>query len=286
MTMQRSILLLALACGTCAAAGDHPLPPIRVILVGDSTVASGNGYGDALCARFRPEVSCVNLAANGRSSSSFRQEGRWDQVRDLLRAGDGYRATYVLVQFGHNDQPGKRHATDLVTGFPANMARYAAETRALGGVPVLVTPLTRRTFKGPNLHDTLGPWAGATRAAAAQEHVAVLDLNADSAAAVQRMGQAEADTLAVAPAPDRKFDWTHLGPKGAALFAAMVAREWTQAVPAIAPYLRGRAHSDGSNPSARTLQPVFGNPGAAPARPSQPPAISATASSSAPFDGK
>jgi lysophospholipase L1-like esterase len=286
MTMKRSIALLALACCTCAGASDRPLPPIRVILVGDSTVASGNGYGDALCARFSPDVSCVNLAANGRSSSSFRQEGRWNQVLDLLRAGDGYRATYVLVQFGHNDQPGKRHATDLVTEFPANMARYAAETRALGGVPVLVTPLTRRTFKGPNLHDTLAPWARATRTAAAREHVAVLDLNADSAAAVQRMGQAEADTLAVAPAPDRKFDWTHLGPKGAALFAAMVAREWAQAVPAIAPYLRARAHSEGNNPSALTFQPVFGNPGAAPARPSQPPAISATASNSAPFEGK
>jgi lysophospholipase L1-like esterase len=250
--MKRSIFLLALTLCAGASAGhgtsNSALPPIRVILVGDSTIAQGNGYGDALCARFRPEVSCVNLAANGRSSSSFRTEGRWDKVRDMLREGGGFRATYVLVQFGHNDQPGKKHATDLVTGFPANMARYAAETRALGGVPVLVTPLTRRTFQGPNLRDTLGPWAAATRKAAAQEHAALLDLNADSAAAVQQMGQAEADTLAMAapPSPGRgkaegaaksQFDWTHLGPKGAELFSAVVARELTQAVPAISPYL-------------------------------------------------
>ena len=251
--MKRPISLLALALCMSAAAGasDGTLPPIRVILVGDSTIAKDNGYGDALCARFRPEVTCVNLAANGRSSSSFRLEGRWDQVQDLLRAGGGFSASYVLVQFGHNDQPGKRHATDLPTGFPANMARYAAETRALGGVPVLVTPLTRRTFKGPNLHDTLGPWAAATRTAAAQEHAALLDLNADSADAVQRMGQAEADTLAVAPPPDRKFDWTHLGPKGAALFAALVAKELGQAVPGIAPYLRQPA-GDGAKPAGLT----------------------------------
>jgi PelA/Pel-15E family pectate lyase len=213
------------------------LPPIRLILVGDSTIASGNGYGDALCARFKPEVDCVNLAANGRSSSSFRAEGRWDKVQRLLREGGQFRANYVLVQFGHNDQPGKKHATDLVTEFPANMARYAAETRALGGVPVLVTPLTRRTFKGPNLHDTLAPWGAATRKAAEQEHAALLDLNADSAAAVQRMGQAEADTLAVAPAPAKAFDWTHVGPKGAAFFSAIVADELVQAMPALAPYL-------------------------------------------------
>jgi len=222
------------------SAGDAratPLAPVRVILVGDSTIATGNGYGDALCARFRPEVTCINLAANGRSSSSFRSEGRWDRVLELLRDGGAFRASYVLVQFGHNDQPGKRHATDLVTEFPANMARYASETRALGGTPVLVTPLTRRTFKGPNLHDNLGPWGAATRQAAAQAGVPVLDLNADSAAAVQPMGQAEADTLAQAQAPDPKFDRTHLGPKGAALFAGIVAKELAQAVPGIAPYL-------------------------------------------------
>jgi lysophospholipase L1-like esterase len=240
--------LLALAALACAAhAGAASLPPIRVILVGDSTIATGNGYGDALCARFRLEVTCINLAANGRSSSSFRSEGRWDRVQALLREKGDFRASYVLVQFGHNDQPGKKHATDLVTEFPANMARYAAEVRELGGVPVLVTPLTRRTFQGPNLHDNLGPWAGATRQAAAREHVALLDLNADSAQAVQKMGHAEADTLAMEPPPDpdqpggkkkSQFDWTHLGPKGASYFSAMVARELAQAVPPLAPYLK------------------------------------------------
>jgi lysophospholipase L1-like esterase len=250
--MKRSIFLLAslmLAASAGANASDSALAPIRVILVGDSTIATGNGYGDALCARFKPEVTCVNLAANGRSSSSFRAEGRWNQVQDLLRQGGRFSANYVLVQFGHNDQPGKKHATDLVTEFPANMARYAAEARALGGVPVLVTPLTRRTFKGTNLHDTLGPWAEATRKAAALEHAVLLDLNSDSAAAVQQMGQREADTLAMAPPPDpdkatagkkekNLFDWTHLGPKGAAFFSAVVARELAQAVPATAFYLQ------------------------------------------------
>jgi lysophospholipase L1-like esterase len=136
------------------------------------------------------------------------------------------------------------------------MARYAQETRTLGGTPVLVTPLTRRTFKGPYLHDTLGPWAEATRQAAAREHAVLLDLNTDSAAAVQQMGQAEADTMAMEPPakndpvptdPNKvepvgktksRFDWTHLGEKGAEFFGAMVARELAQAAPAITPYLK------------------------------------------------
>ena len=232
--------------------------PIRVILVGDSTMQTNSGYGDAFCARFTPEVSCINLAKGGRSTASFRAEGRWDEVQRLLKDSAGFSATYVLVQFGHNDQPGKPgRSTDFVTEFPVNMARYAQETKALGGVPVLLTPLTRRTFHGAWLHNDLAPWAEATRKAAAREGAVLLDLNADSYAAVQAMGQEQADTLAVAPPPPASaapaapidpnklepqgpaksaFDRTHVGQKGADLFARMVERELAQAIPAIRPY--------------------------------------------------
>ena len=214
-------------------------------------MASHNGYGDALCARLKPEVSCLNLARNGRSSKTFREEGRWSEVQQLLQHGENYRATYVLIQFGHNDQPGKPgRSTDLVTEFPVNMERYANETRALGGIPVLVTPLTRRSFKGAWLQNDLAPWAAATRQAAARAHAAVLDLNADSYAAVQPMGQDGADTLAMVPRPasygsgatdlnkaepagvtKTAFDRTHLGAKGADLFARIVETEMVHALP-------------------------------------------------------
>jgi lysophospholipase L1-like esterase len=259
--LDTAALLLAALAAAPAQAADRL--PIRVILVGDSTMATKSGYGDAFCARFTDEVSCINLARGGRSSGSFRAEGRWDEVQTLLREGAGYRATYVLVQFGHNDQPGKPgRSTDFVTEFPVNMARYARETKVLGGVPVLVTPLTRRTFHGAWLHNDLAPWADATRKAAAREHAVLLDLNADSYAAVQAMGQTDADTLAVAPPPANPlsttldpsklepqgpaksaFDRTHVGAKGADLFAAMVEREMAAALPETRAYFK-----DGGKP--------------------------------------
>jgi len=250
-----SVTIALVLCSDLSAAADLP-KPIRVILVGDSTMASGSGYGDALCARFVAEARCINLARGGRSTSTFRKEQRWAEVETLLRDGDAFSATYVLIQFGHNDQPGKgERSTDLVTGFGPNMSRYASETKALGGVPVLVSPLARRTFKGPYLKDTLGPWAQATRVAAAREKAAFLDLHADSIAALQAMGQKEADTLAVAPpeqepvssnpngaevvgAPKRAFDYTHVGAKGAEFFARMVQAELTAAIPSIKPYFK------------------------------------------------
>lgn len=263
-----SLFAASLAAVIIPAAHAADRLPIRVILVGDSTMATRSGYGDAFCARFTPEVSCINLARGGRSSGSFRAEGRWDEVERLLRDGAGFQATYVLVQFGHNDQPGKPgRSTDFVTEFPVNMARYAMEARQLGGVPVLVTPLTRRTFHGQYLHNDLAPWADATRKAAAREHAALLDLNADSYAAVQAMGQAQADALAVAPPPaavaaappdpnkldpnklepqgpaKSAFDRTHVGAKGADLFATMVEREMVRALPQTRAYF-----TDGGKP--------------------------------------
>ena len=251
---------LAVAAATAAPAFAADALPLRVILVGDSTMATRTGYGDALCARFTPATSCINLARGGRSTSSFRAEGLWDGVQALLRENARYRATYVLIQFGHNDQPGKgKRSTDLVTGYPANLARYAQEVKALGGVPVLVSPLTRRQFAGPNLTNDLAPWGAAALAVAKAEQVPALDLNRISYQAVQAMGQAEADTLAMEPppatqaaapaagsiaatepqgAPKSTFDRTHLGAKGAALFAAMAATELAKVAPATATALK------------------------------------------------
>jgi lysophospholipase L1-like esterase len=245
--------LAVLAGGAHAADVTAPAKPIRIILVGDSTMANNSGYGDAFCGRVNRANTCINLAKGGRSSGSFRAEGRWDEVEGLLRGAAAYRATYVLIQFGHNDQPGKPgRSTDLKTEFPVNMARYVQEVKALGGVPVLLTPLTRRTFKDGVLENNLAPWAEVIRATAAAHKAPLLDLNAESHAAVQAMGQDEADTLAMVPRPadygaapaagkvevagaaKSAFDRTHVGAKGAAYFSRMVMEELKRSVPELA----------------------------------------------------
>jgi len=224
----RALPLLFSICMT--GVGAAPGKPLRVILVGDSTMASSTGYGDALCARLTPDTACVNLARGGRSSGSFRAEGRWDEVQALLRDGAGFEATYVLIQFGHNDQPGKPgRSTDYVREFPANMRRYVDETRAAGGLPVLVTPLARRSFRGAWVHDDLAPWAAAVRQAARATGAPLVDLHALSLADVQALGPRQADALARAGA---NFDHTHVGPAGAERYAGMVAGELRRRVPA------------------------------------------------------
>jgi len=99
------------------------------------------------------------------------------------------------------------------------MAGYVKDVKAAGGEVLLVTPLTRRTFKDGELANDLRPWAEAVIHVGAEQGVPVLDLNAISHAAVAAMGQPAADTLAEAPP---RFDRTHLGPKGAELFSGQV----------------------------------------------------------------
>jgi lysophospholipase L1-like esterase len=234
--------------------------PLRIILVGDSTVAPKNGWGPGFCALTTPEVTCINLGKNGRSSSSYRAEGSWAKVLDELKTGPAY----VLIQFGHNDQPGKPgRSTDLATEFPVNMRQYVKDVIAAGGKPVLVTPLTRRTFKDGKVKDDLGLWGAATKKVATEEGVPVLDLNTESLAAVQAMGPVEANTLAMVPpppsvaesaasgnsapapkdGPSAQFDYTHIGEKGSAFFGKMVARELVTAVPELVVYFKGFAAS-------------------------------------------
>jgi len=202
-------------------------------------MAPETGYGDALCARLEPAVACLNLARGGRSTRSYRAEGLWDRVLARLKAGAPGVQRHVLIQFGHNDQPGKPgRSTDLATEFPAHLARLVAEVREAGGLPVLVTPLTRRSFQGATLHNDLQPWAETTRAVAQAQQVPLIDLNALSAAAVQALGSDGADLLAQSPPGAAGFDRTHVGARGACVFASLVADALADAVPALSAALQ------------------------------------------------
>jgi lysophospholipase L1-like esterase len=197
-----AVTLLIAASAVAQAPAPKPLPPIRIILVGDSTMAVRSGWGPGFSKDLVPEVTFLNMARGGRSSGSYRAEGLWVKVIDVLKSNANFKATYVLIQFGHNDQPGKPgRSTNLTNEFPANIRQYVVDVVSNGAKPVLITPLTRRSFKDGQVRNDLLPWADAIKKVAADMGVPVLDLNADSVAAVQKMGPVEANTLAMAPPP-------------------------------------------------------------------------------------
>jgi PelA/Pel-15E family pectate lyase len=207
--------------------------PVRILLVGDSTVTDDSGWAEGFKARLTEGTECVNLAKNGRSSRSYIGEGLW---ADALNE----RADYVLIQFGHNDQPGKGpdRETDPKTTYREFLGRYVDDARAHGMTPIIVTSLTRRNF-GPDgrIASDLGPYVDAARAVAAQKKTPLVDLNARSIDALNRLGATAAEAFNP-PKDDGTPDRTHLTKRGAELFGGIVADELRNVVPALAPVIR------------------------------------------------
>ncbi len=208
---------------------------VRFVLVGDSTVTDHAGWGIGFKQLLGDRAECVNTSAGGRSSKSFIDEGRWEKALALKGA-------YYLIQFGHNDQPGKgpQRETDPDTTYTQFMSRYVDEARAIGARPVLVTSLTRRNFdKSGNgkIDSTLTPYVQAVKRLAQAKHVPLIDLHARSIALCEQLGREK--THAFDPIKeDGSADTTHLDAQGSVVFARLVVEELVRAVPELKPHFR------------------------------------------------
>ena len=148
------------------------------------TVTDDSGWGAGFRQLALEGVEVINLAANGRSSKSYIDEGRW---RDAL----GRRGNYYLIQFGHNDEPGKgpERETDPETTFRANIVRYVEEARGIGATPVLVTSLVRRIYNADGtIKTTQTPYVTVVRAIAREKNVPLVDLHAISTTDAEQAG--------------------------------------------------------------------------------------------------
>ena len=221
--------IMTIASGL-AAAPEPQTPVVRIVLVGDSTVAEDSGWGPGFRRLAASGLEVVNFAANGRSSKSFIDEGLWAKA---LAA----RGQYYLIQFGHNDEPGKgpERETDPQTTYRAFMARYVDESRAIAGTPVLVTSLVRRIFgTDGTIKTTQTPYVEVVRALAAEKRVPLVDLHAISLADAEHTGD---DVWAdLSPRDDKgQIDRTHLNAKGSDVVGRMVAEALVKVVPPLQP---------------------------------------------------
>ncbi len=233
-----TLLIFGLATAAGATHGQRALPPIRIVLVGDSTVTDGSGWGTGFSLRVSPPAVVVNLSAEGRSSKSFIDEGRWAEA--LGRRGD-----YYLIQFGHNDEPGKgpERETDPETTFRGNLERYVADARAIGARPVLVTSLVRRLYEPDGtIRTTQTPYVEVVRRLAREKQVPLIDLHAISMADAEHAGEEVWADLS--PRDDKQqVDRTHLNAKGSEVVGRMVADALRLAVPDLTEYIVGAAAS-------------------------------------------
>ena len=233
----RTVAAVIVALGmtaTAVAQESNAVKKIRIVLVGDSTVNDGGGWGYGFKQYLTGNIECTNTAANGRSSKSFITEGRWDAALKL-------KGNYYLIQFGHNDEPGKGpdRETDPATTYTTNLARYVDEARAIGAKPILVTSLTRRNFNpdgSGQLVTNLVPYVEAMKKLAIQKKVPLIDLHARSIELCEALGVEK--TGAFNAMKDGKPDTTHLSAAGRMAFGRVMVEELRKVAPELSPYLR------------------------------------------------
>ncbi|MEI6196231.1 MAG: rhamnogalacturonan acetylesterase [Verrucomicrobiota bacterium] len=221
-----------------------------IFLIGDSTMANKplipenpeRGWGQMLPPYFEAGVRVENHAMNGRSSKSFRDEGRWQAVEDSLKPGD-----WVIIQFGHNDEKDKdatRYSAPFGS-FKTNLTQYVLEARAHGANPILATPTARRKFDDDGkLVDTHGDYVKAVRDVAAEQGVPLIDLNRRSDELLRREGPELSKknyiwvTAEEYPAlPKGRQDDTHFCAFGASRMCDLAVAEIKTAAPALARFL-------------------------------------------------
>nr|WP_312029645.1 rhamnogalacturonan acetylesterase [Paenibacillus sedimenti] len=203
-------------------------------LAGDSTMADYppksypmQGWGNKLHLFIPDSVRVVNKAVCGRSSKSFIEEGRLEEILQMIKPGD-----YLFIQFGHNDskEDAERHTSPWST-YHRYLRQYIDGASAKGAHPVLISPLCRRHFDVDGLLiNTHGDFPRSMEALAVQEKVPFIDLCGRSAVAFKEMGDAKSREWLtwLRPGehpnyPEGIEDNTHLNEQGAEAVARMVA---------------------------------------------------------------
>lgn len=243
-------VVVVVARFAAAAAGSETGDRVTLFLIGDSTMADKpvmpenpeRGWGQLLPLYFSSSVTIENHAANGRSSKSFRDEGRWDVVLERMQPDD-----WVVIQFGHNDaKPDEARHTKPFESYTENLRRYALETRARGGHPVLATPVVRRRFNQQgDLEPTHGDYPQAVRKLAEEIEAPLLDMTSRSRDLLARLGRERSERLFLWTSPgeyrrlpDGNADNTHFNALGATRMCDLAVDEIRQHAPALAEQLK------------------------------------------------
>ena len=232
-----------------------------VFLCGDSTGKNEDkdlkgmwGWGSQAYTVFDP-AKCVfqNQAKAGRSTRTFIDEGRWEEVYNSLEPGD-----FVLIQFGHNDIGGIKDGKErgviavsrdssqvfhlestgeykVVYSYGWYLKKMIRDAQEKGAIPILLTLTPRNEWhegKGQSYgflypvwenkgkfyierrNETYGRWC---QDVAKETGVALVDVHNITANALDKIGQKRAASYFC-------NDHTHTSLKGAQLNAQSVAQ--------------------------------------------------------------
>ena len=196
---------------------------VTVFLAGNSTVVNQDdepwaSWGQMIPRFFKPGVAIANHAESGLTLGSFLGSKRLTKVLSIMKPGD-----YLFIEFGHNDQKDKGPNDGAYKSYTERLKTFISEVKKKGGIPVVVTSTSRRSF-GPDgkIVNSLGDFPDAARKVAADEKVALIDLNVMTSTLFNALGEEPSKKAFVHypansyPGQDKALaDNTHFNPYGA-----------------------------------------------------------------------
>lgn len=253
MKIHTITLLAILTAGLITGMVSEKKRPVKVFLVSDSTCANYElednyqtrrypltGWGEVFQQFFRKDslklvsglinadsVIVDDRAKGGRSTRTFFQEGRWRAIYNELLPGD-----LVFIQFGHNDSAKDRTESYVdIEGYKEFLRLYVLQTRQKGGIPILLTPVTRNNpWEDGVLKSSHGEYPQAVKVIAEEMNALMIDLTTLSCEFFTLKGQEYVSKkyFMNLPAgiytayPTGRIDNTHFQPEGAQAVAQLV----------------------------------------------------------------
>lgn len=207
----------------------------RIFWAGDSTIKHNRidtypqtGIGQVFDLYLKPGVCVYNFAENGRSTKSFINEGRLDQIDQEIRNGD-----FLFIQFGHNDEKDdEARYTEPYGSYQDNLKLFVEVARRHGAYPVLITPLSRRIFdkRGELSNHTHLDYPNAMKDLANRMRVPCIDLCEKSRELMNKTGELNSRKWFMHLKPNEYKNYpqgmednTHLKHEGAVVMAGLIA---------------------------------------------------------------
>ncbi|MDD4969512.1 MAG: GDSL-type esterase/lipase family protein [Paludibacter sp.] len=252
--MKKRLTALLLIIAFCS---NYNRAQFTIHTIGDSTmeqkatdsISNPNGQRgwSQMLTQFVINGAVINdRAKSGTSSKTFYEEKDsygnyrfWPTVKPQIKTGD-----YVLIQFGHNDEKdgGWQSSQNgaVYTGIGTNpweqytnyLKAYVNEVRALGAIPILMTPIVRNGWTGTSISassahnigtDSIGrpiDYPAAMRKVATDMSCALVDHTLLTKAYCEQIGQSQTTSLIY-----NVGDGTHLGIFGATTYARLAVKE-------------------------------------------------------------
>ncbi|HIT50141.1 MAG TPA: rhamnogalacturonan acetylesterase [Candidatus Pelethenecus faecipullorum] len=208
---------------------------MKIFMMGDSTMKYNNifrypqvGWGQVLHLFARNDVLIEDHAENGRSTKSFKEEGRFDVILNRMSLGD-----FVICSFGHNDEKiqDPTRYTEPYGSYQDNLLYYAQEVEKRGGHIVFATPITRHKFENGRCVNTHGDYPKAMLDFAKQHGYTCIDLTRLTMDLYTKLGEEQTKKFhMIFPKgmydchPEAKDDHSHLRYEGGLMVCELFVR--------------------------------------------------------------